>query len=116
MTDNARQSSGRSSYRTHRFSHDELNRFEPGRNVPVQDNRDSDISQIGPGLRKRGRKSTKAIIADMASALQRADYALGRIRRLEEQIAQVLKDVGRDATTLVIAERPSLRQYLQKSN
>jgi len=103
-------------YRTHRFSHEELNRFEPGRSMPVQDDRDSDISQIGPGLKRRGRKSTKAMIADMSSALQRADYALGRIRRLEEQIAQVLKDIGRDAATLVIAERPSLRQYLQKSN
>lgn len=99
-------------YRTHRFNREELNRFEPGRN----NGRESDISQIGPGTKKRGRKSTQAMIKDMTSALQRADYALGRIRRLEEQIAAVLKDVGKDAATLVLSERPSLRQYLPKSN
>lgn len=102
-------------YRTHRFNNEELHRFEPRLNQQRIE-RDSDISQIGPGTRKRGRKSTKTMIAEMTSALQRADYALGRIRRLEEQIAQVMKDVGKDAATLVLSERPSLRQYLPKSN
>lgn len=99
-------------YRTHRFSNEELNRFEPDRNrIRVEPAQTDEQAE-----RKRGRKSTKAMIRDMASALQRADYALGRIRRLEEQIAAVLRDVGKDAATLVLSERPSLRQYLPKSN
>jgi hypothetical protein len=99
-------------YRTHRFSNEELNRFEPNRNrLKVEP-----VTTEEQAERKRGRKSTKAMIQDMASALQRADYALGRIRRLEEQIAAVLRDVGRDAATLVLSERPSLKQYLPKSN
>lgn len=99
-------------YRTHRFSNEELHRFEPNhsrlRVEPVATEEQTE--------KKRGRKSTKAMISEMSSALQRADYALGRIRRLEEQIAAVLRDVGKDAATLVLSERPSLRQYLPKSN
>lgn len=99
-------------YRTHRFSNKELNRFEPNRNrLKVEP-----VATEEQAEKKRGRKSTKAMIREMSSALQRADYALGRIRRLEEQIAAVLRDVGKDAATLVLSERPSLRQYLPKSN
>lgn len=103
--------------RTHRYSHEELTRFEPRTDRPTPvvrvANRDSEVSELAP---KKGRKSTATMIAGMTSVVQRADYGLGRIRRLEEQISAVLADVGPDARRLMLAERPSLAHYAIKSN
>lgn len=101
--------------RTHRFSQEELTRFEPrpDRPAPVRVERSTDITELSA---RKGRKSTKVMIAGMSSVVQRADYGLGRIRRLEEQISAVLNDVGPDARKLMIAERPSLAHYVVKSN
>lgn len=95
-------------FRTHRFTNEELNRFEP-----IVKHRDSSINELRGIKSNRGRKPTRDMLATMTSPLQRADYALGRIHRLEVQIADLLKQVGSEARALVVAERPSLRQYVK---
>lgn len=93
----------------YRFSAKNVRRYEP--DFRPEEKRDSDISQLRPP-RKAGRKPTTDMIASMPSALKRADYALMRILRLELQIAKLIKLVGKDAATLVIAERPSLKRFV----
>lgn len=82
-------------------------RYEP---EPRVETRDSNVSELKP--RRGGKRPTKQMVADMPSALKRADYALMRILKLEEQIAKLIKIVGPDAATLVIAERPSLKRFI----
>jgi hypothetical protein len=95
--------------RTHRFTPEELRRYEQAKApTPVMP------EPVKSGERNRGGRRTVAdMLSTMPTAIEKADYALGRIRRLEDQISQLLSAIGPDAATLVINERPSLRQYFR---
>lgn len=103
--------------KTHRYAADELTKFEPLKAGALRAVKPPNGMPAPAQQRPRkGRRATTEMLSDLDTALERADYALGRIRRLEDQIANLLDVIGKDASTLVINERPSLKVYLKPTN